>query len=72
MSEVWAAHDRAARALVPACGGREIDKTDGMLLMFDAASDAVRYALACHQALAGLPIALKTRAGLACRAGRAA
>jgi predicted ATPase/class 3 adenylate cyclase/Tfp pilus assembly protein PilF len=64
MSEVWAGHDRAARALLPAWGGREIDKTDGMLLMFDAASDAVHYALAYHRALAELPVALKARAGL--------
>ena len=64
MSEVWAGHDRVARALLPAWGGREIDKTDGMLLMFDAASDAVHYALAYNQALAGLPVALKARAGL--------
>ena len=42
----------------------EIDKTDGMLLMFDSPSDAVHYALAYHQALAKLPIALKARAGL--------
>lgn len=64
MSEVWAQHDRVARNLLPVWRGREIDKTDGMLLMFDAASDAVRYALAYHQALAGLPVALKARAGL--------
>ena len=30
-AEVWAAHDRAARDLLPAWDGREIDKTDGML-----------------------------------------
>ena len=35
-----------------------------MLLMFDSPSDAVHYALAYHQALASLPVALKARAGL--------
>lgn len=64
MAEVWAGHDRVARDLLPLWRGREIDKTDGMLLLFDAASDAVSYALAYHQALAALPIPLKARAGL--------
>ena len=64
MAEIWAAHDRVARDLLPAWHGREIDKTDGMLLMFDSPSDAVHYALAYHQALARLPVALKARAGL--------
>ena len=35
MADVWAAHDRAARDLLPMWRGREIDKTDGMLLLFD-------------------------------------
>jgi len=50
MAEVWAAHDRVARDLLPVWRGREIDKTDGMLLLFDAAVDAVGYALAYHRA----------------------
>ncbi len=64
MAAVWAAHDRVARDLLPAWRGREIDKTDGMLLLFDAAADALRYALAYHRALAGLPVPLRARAGL--------
>ena len=64
MAEVWAAHDRVARSLLPAWRGREIDKTDGMLLMFEVAADAVHYALAYHRGLAALPVALKARAGL--------
>ena len=55
-ARLWAAHDRAARDLLPAWHGREIDKTDGMLLLFEAAMDAVGYAMAYHRALAGLPI----------------
>ena len=51
MARLWAAHDRAARDLLPVWHGREIDKTDGMLLLFDAAADAVGYALAYQQAL---------------------
>ena len=61
---LWAAHDRLARDLLPAWRGREIDKTDGMLLLFDAAADAVGYALAYQQALTSLVPPLKARAGL--------
>jgi predicted ATPase/class 3 adenylate cyclase len=64
MAGVWAAHDRAARDLLPSHGGREIDKTDGMLLMFDTAGQAVAYAHAYHQALTALPVPLRARAGL--------
>ena len=64
MAQVWAGHDRVARDLLPLWRGREIDKTDGMLLMFDSAADAVAYAQAYHQAIAALPVPLKARAGL--------
>ena len=61
---LWAAHDRCARDLLPLWRGREIDKTDGMLLLFEAASDAVAYAVAYHRALAALNPPLNARAGL--------
>ena len=64
MAEVWADHDRAARDLLPLHGGLEIDKTDGMLLLFEKTSDAVSYAVAYHRALSGLAVPLKARAGL--------
>ena len=64
MAEVWAAHDRMARDLLPLHRGREIDKTDGMLLMFDAAADAVAYAHAYHRGIGALAVPLKARAGL--------
>ena len=64
MAAVWLAHDRVARDLLPPWRGREIDKTDGMLFLFEQASDAVGYALAYHRALATLPVSLKARAGL--------
>jgi len=64
MAEVWAAHDRVARDLLPEWRGREIDKTDGMLLLFDNAGDAVDYALHYHRALAALAVPLQARAGL--------
>ena len=64
MAEVWISHDRAARDLLVQHRGREIDKTDGMLMLFDEAADAVSYALAYHHALAELPVPLKARAGI--------
>jgi len=64
MAEVWISHDRAARDLLVKHRGREIDKTDGMLMLFDEAADAVSYALAYHHALAQLPVPLKARAGI--------
>ena len=61
---LWAAHDRAARDLLPTWRGREIDKTDGMLLLFAQVADAVGYALAYHRALAALGLPFKARAGI--------
>ncbi len=59
-----AAHDRVARDLLRQFGGREIDKTDGFLLLFDEATHALAYAIAYHRALAALPVPLQARAGL--------
>lgn len=64
MAELWAAHDRVARDLLRSWRGREIDKTDGMLTMFDTAADAVCFAREYHRSLAGLPVPLSARAGL--------
>jgi len=64
MARLWAEHDRAARDLLPVWHGREIDKTDGMLVLFDKAADAVGYALAYQKALSQLLSPLKARAGL--------
>jgi class 3 adenylate cyclase len=64
MAQVWAAHDRVARDLLVPHRGREIDKTDGFLLLFESASDAASYALAYHRAIATLDPPLHARAGL--------
>ena len=61
MAAFWTAHDRVARDLLPAWRGREIDKTDGMLLLFDDVTDAVGYALAYHRALAARGLPFKAR-----------
>lgn len=66
--ELFGRHDRLARDLLVRHHGLEIDKTDGFLLLFERSLDAVAYALAYHQALAGLGteagIPLAARAGL--------
>ena len=47
-------HDAVARGLLAEHEGREIDKTDGFLLLFRRPISAVLYALDYHQALAEL------------------
>jgi hypothetical protein len=59
MARVWAAHDRVARDLLRTWRGREIDKTDGFLLMFAEAVDALGYVLAYHHALHALETAMQ-------------
>ena len=61
---LWRDHDRLARDLLRAWRGREIDKSDGLLVMFNSVADAVGCALAYHRALATLPGALAARAGV--------
>ena len=61
-AQIFAEHDRRSRDLLARHGGREIDRTDGFLLLFDDAAQAAAFALAYHAALADLP--LRARAGL--------
>ena len=67
-SEVWARHDHRARELMVELGGREIDKSDGFLLLFGRPIEAVRYALAYHRNLAELSerlgVELRARCGI--------
>jgi TolB-like protein/class 3 adenylate cyclase len=50
-AELLARHDRVARDLLAALGGREIDKSDGFLLLFDRPIEAVRFATAYQRKL---------------------
>jgi putative peptide modification system cyclase len=50
-AELFRKHDRLARDLLREHGGREVDKTDGFLLLFDRAIDAVGFALDYQRAL---------------------
>ena len=63
-SRLWAEHDRVARGLMATWHGREIDKSDGFLLLFDAVADAVAFAIDLHKALVALQPPLSSRAGI--------
>lgn len=60
----WRAHDRVARDLLRVWRGREIDKSDGLLVLFASVHDAVAFARAYHRALAALPRPALARAGV--------
>jgi predicted ATPase/class 3 adenylate cyclase len=61
---LWAEHDRLARELVASCRGFELERTDGIMVMFEHAADAVKFALAYHRAVAALDPPLTVRAGI--------
>jgi len=67
-AELFRRHDKFARALMLDHGGREIDKTDGFLLMFERPVQAVAFALAYQRGLAALgteeKIPLRARVGI--------
>lgn len=67
-ADIFARADRLARDLVARFGGREIDRADGFLILFDRPIDATRCALAFHSGLAALSaetgVALGARAGI--------
>jgi len=58
---LWKEHDRRARVLLRQHNGREIGRSDGLLMLFEAAADAARYALQYHAQMEEM--------GLAARAG---
>jgi len=66
-ARLFAHHDRLARDLLARYGGKEIDKTDGFLLVFTETADAVRFAMAYHLGLEELSREARTR--IAARTG---
>ncbi len=64
MVPLWQAHDRQARTLMQQWRGREIGRSDGFLVLFDAVADAVGFALHYHRAMADLPVPLQARVGI--------
>ena len=61
-AEFWREHDRRARSLLAPHAGREIDHSDGFLLLFFDVANAIGYALAYHESLTDL--AVEARAGI--------
>ena len=66
-AELLAQHDRIARDLLGDFNGREIDKSDGFLLLFERPIEAVRFALAYQLRLSEL--GAESNAVLASRVG---
>ena len=66
-ADLLARHDRIARDLLAAHGGREIDKSDGFLLLFERPVEAVRFALAYQAQL--LELGAQSKTALASRVG---
>lgn len=65
--ELFSEHDQIARSLLRHFEGREIDKSDGFLLLFDRPIQAVGHALAYQRGLAEL--GRRTQTPLAARVG---
>jgi predicted ATPase/Tfp pilus assembly protein PilF len=61
---LWDAHDALARALVGAWRGTELERTDGIMVLFEAPADAVGFAVAYHAAVRTLDPPLLARAGI--------
>jgi predicted ATPase/class 3 adenylate cyclase len=64
MAALWDAHDRQSRDLLRRWNGREVDRSDGFLMLFDRCADAVAFSVAYHRMLATLPVPLAARAGI--------
>ena len=65
MTVLWRTHLRGSRDLLRRWNGHEIDNSDGLMLRFDSAADAIAFAADDHRLLAnGLPHPMKARAGL--------
>ncbi len=63
-TRLWARHDRLARELIAGWRGREIDKSDGFLVLFDCAADALHFAEAYGAMLAAMQPPLAARTGI--------
>jgi TolB-like protein/class 3 adenylate cyclase/tetratricopeptide (TPR) repeat protein len=63
-ADLLARHDRVARDLLARFNGREVDKSDGFLLLFDRPIEAVRFALAYQAGLRELDTAMIARVGI--------
>ena len=63
-ADLLARHDRFARDLVSTFNGREIDKSDGFLLLFERPIEAVRFAIAYRAKLREFSVPMASRVGI--------
>ena len=68
MSALWTEHDQASRDLLARWNGHEMERSDGLLALFDRVPDAVGYALAYHESLRRLAVPLSARVAIHCGA----
>ena len=64
MAALWDAHDQRSRELLRRWRGREVDRSDGFLLLFATCADAAAFSADYHRMLATLPVPLAARAGI--------
>lgn len=63
-ASLWRQHDHLSLQLLRTWGGRKIDQSDGLLLLFPQPAAALAFALAYHRALAALQPPLQARVGI--------
>ena len=64
MRVLWDLHDSGSRRLLREWRGREIDRSDGFLALFEDTTDAGSFVAAYHQMLGAMPVKMKARAGV--------
>lgn len=64
MAAFWATHDQGSRELARVHHGREVDRSDGFLMLFESTVDAAAFALAYHHMLGTLALPMQARAGI--------
>ena len=64
MALLWDEHDRRSRELLRQWRGREIDRSDGFLVLFEQPADALAFCSHYHRMLTTLPVPLRARAGM--------
>ena len=64
MADLWIEHDRGARELMRRLRGREIDRSDGYLLLFSDPCDAAAFTSEYHRMLATLAVPMMARAAI--------
>lgn len=64
MAALWDEHDKASRELLRHWQGREVDRSDGFLMLFDSCAHAVAFSADYHRMLSTLAVPLRARAGV--------